>query len=664
MRRHSQEAGQSPRKRRFQDAEFEQVEEEVVSQSHSDEVDTPGDVVPPSGEQSHDGETTQPPKKHTSKLSLTLQIPKRSPTKKKKQGSARHLEQSGIPVDTPVRRHSQEAGQSPQKTRFQDAEFEQGEEEVVSQNHSDEVDTPGDVVPPSGEQSHDRETTQPPKKHSSKLSLTSQIPKRSPTKKKKQGSARHLEKSGIPVDTPVRRHSQEAGQSPRKRRFQDAEFEQGEEEVVSRSHSDEVDTPGDLLAPSEEGEQSRGGETTQPPKKHSSKLSLLASQVDRRKRFTSQIHKWSPTKKRKQGSARHLEQSGIPVDTPVRQHSQEAGQSPRKTRFQDAEFEQGEEEVVSQNHSDEVDTPGDVVPPSGEQSHDRETTQPPKKHSSKLSLTSQIPKRSPTKKKKQGSARHLEKSGIPVDTPVRRHSQEAGQSPRKRRFQDAEFEQGEEEVVSRSHSDEVDTPGDLLAPSEEGEQSRGGETTQPPKKHSSKLSLLASQVDRRKRFTSQIHEWSPTKKRKQGSARHLEQNGIRVDTPVQRHSQEAGQSPRKGRRLKGAKYGDLKARENKSKTTQTQGKGTLNDEVKNAGLLHSSSHDQYPRASRLVNTKHNVEKSGKVKEKSERAIPTNNEQTYVKGLHGETEGQRKSVQALLSIKTTDSALHRIAFTRG
>ena len=84
---------------------------------------------------------------------------------------------------------------------------------------------------------------------------------------------------------------------------------------------------------------------------------------------------------------------------------------------------------------------------------------------------------------------------------------------------------------------------------------------------------------------------------------------------MRRHSQEAGQSPRKGRRLKGAKYGDLKARENKSKTTQTQGKGTLNDEVKNAGPLQSSSHGQYPRASRLVNTKHNVEKSGKVKEK-------------------------------------------------
>ena len=546
------------------------------------DVDTPAEVVAQSeeqGEQSHDGETTQPLKKHTSKLSLlasqvdrrkrfTSKIHERSPTKKRKQGSARHLEQSGIPVDTPMRRHSQEAGQSPRKTRFQDAEFEQGEE-VVSQSHSDEVDTPGDVVSPSeeeGEQSRDGETTHPLKKHSSKLSLTSQIPERSPTKKKKQGSARHLEQSGIPVDTPVRRHSQEAGQSPRKRRFQDAEFEQGEEEVVSRSRSDDVDTPGDVvLLSEEEGEQIRDGETTHLLKKHSSKLSLLASQVDRRKRFTSQIHEWSPTKKRKQGSARHLEQSGIPVDTPVRRHSQEAGQSPRKTRFQDAEFEQGEEEVVSQSHSDEVDTPGDVV-----------------------------------------------------------------------------------------------------SPSEEGEQSRDGETTQPPKKHSSKLSLLASQVDRRKRFTSQLHEWSPTKKRKQGSARHLEQNGIRVDTPVQRHSQEAGQSPRKGRRLKCAKYGDLKARENKSKTTQTQGKGTLNDEVKNAGPLQSSSHGQYPRASRLVNTKHNVEKSGKVKEKSERAIPTSNERSYVKGsgLHGETEGQRKSVQALLNIKTTDSALHRIAFTRG
>ena len=250
---------------------------------------------------------------------------------------------------------------------------------------------------------------------------------------------------------------------------------------------------------------------------------------------------------------------------------------------------------------------------------------------------------------------------------MRRHSQEAGQSPRKTRLQDAEFEQGEEEVMSRSRSDDVDTPGDVvLLSEEEGEQSRDGETTQLLKKHSSKLSLLASQVDRRKRFTSQIHEWSPTKKRKQGSARHLEQNGIRVDTPVQRHSQEAGQSPRKGRRLKCAKYGDLKARENKSKTTQTQGKGTLNDEVKSAGPLQSSSHGQYPRASRLVNTKHNVEKSGKVKEKSERAIPTSNEQSYVKGsgLHGETEGQRKSVQALLNINTTDSALHRIAFTRG
>ena len=69
-----------------------------MSQSHSDEVDTPGDVVPPSeeeGEQSRDGETTHPTKKHSPKLSLTSQIPKRSPTKKKKQGSARHLEQSG-----------------------------------------------------------------------------------------------------------------------------------------------------------------------------------------------------------------------------------------------------------------------------------------------------------------------------------------------------------------------------------------------------------------------------------------------------------------------------------------------------------------------------------------------------------------------------------------
>ena len=67
----------------------------------------------------------------------------------------------------------------------------------------------------------------------------------------------------------------------------------------------------------------------------------------------------------------------------------------------------------------------------------------------------------------------------------------------------------------------------------------------------------------------------------------------------------------------------------------------------------------------MVNT-NNVEKSGKVKEKSERAIPTNNEQTYVKGrgLPGETEGQRKSVQALLNIQTTDSVVHRIAFTRG
>ena len=65
MRRHSQEAGQSPRKRRFQDADFEQGEEEVVSQSHSDEVHTPGDVVPPSGEQSREGETTHPTKKHS-----------------------------------------------------------------------------------------------------------------------------------------------------------------------------------------------------------------------------------------------------------------------------------------------------------------------------------------------------------------------------------------------------------------------------------------------------------------------------------------------------------------------------------------------------------------------------------------------------------------------
>ena len=159
-------------------------------------MDTPGDVVPPSGEQSREGETTHPTKKHSLKLSLTSQIHEWSPTKKRKQGSARHLEQSGIPVDTPMRRHSQEAGQSPRKRRFQDAEFEQGEEEVVSQSHSDDVDTPGDVVPPSGEQSHDGETTQPPKKHSSKVSLTSQIPKRSPTKKKKQGSARHLEQSG------------------------------------------------------------------------------------------------------------------------------------------------------------------------------------------------------------------------------------------------------------------------------------------------------------------------------------------------------------------------------------------------------------------------------------------------------------------------------------
>ena len=188
----------------------------------------------------------------------------------------------------------------------------------------------------------------------------------------------------------------------------------------SDQEPNDVDTPAEVVAQSEEqGEQSHDGETTQPPKKHSSKLSLLASQVDRRKRFTSQIHERSPTKKRKQSSARHLEQSGILVDTPVQQHSQEAGQSPQKTRFQDAEFEQGEEEVVSQSHSDEVDTPGDVVPPSGEQSHDGETKQPPKKHSSKLSLTSQIPKRSPTKKIKQGSARRLEQSGIPVDTPVR-----------------------------------------------------------------------------------------------------------------------------------------------------------------------------------------------------------------------------------------------------
>ena len=63
---------------------------------------------------------------------------------------------------------------------------------------------------------------------------------------------------------------------------------------------------------------------------------------------------------------------------------------------------------------------------------------------------------------------------------------------------------------------------------------------------------------------------------------------------------------------------------------------------------------------------HNIEKSGKVKQKSEKTIPTDNEQTYAKGsrLHSETERQRKSVQALLNIRTTDSALHRIAFTRG
>ena len=565
-----------------------------------------------------------------------------------------------------------------------------------------DVDTQDEVVAQSeeeGEQSHDGETTHPPKQPSSKLSLlasqvdkrkkvTSQIPKQSPTKKKKMGSARHQEQSGISVNVPPRQPCQEAGQSLKKGgRFKDAEYRQSKEEMVSRSHSDEVDTQDEVVAQSEEeGEQSHDGETTHPPKQPSSKLSLLASQVDKRKRVTSQIPKQSPTKKKKQGSARHLEEIGISVNIPMRQPSQESGNSPRKRRrIEDSEYGHGKEEVVSRSHSDDVDTQDEVVAQSeeeGEQSHDGETTHPPKQPSSKLSLlasqvdkrkrvTSQIPKQSPTKKKKQGSARHLEEIGISVNVPPRQPCQEAGQSLKKGgRFKDAEYRHGKEEVVSRSHSDDVDTQDEVVAQSEEeGEQSHDGETTHPPKQPSSKLSLLASQVDKRKRVTSQIPKQSPTKKKKQGSARHLEEIGISVNIPMRQPSQEARQSPIKGKRFKSAKYGDQEATDtvtdwvNKSKNTQTQGKGTLDDKVKTAGLLRISSDGRYPRA-RLV--MHNIEKSGKVKQKSEKTIPTDNKQTYAKGsrLHSETERQRKSVQALLNIRTTDSALHRIAFTRG
>ena len=46
---------------------------------------------------------------------------------------------------------------------------------------------------------------------------------------------------------------------------------------------------------------------------------------------------------------------------PMRQPFQKAGQCLRKKRFQDAEFEQGEEEVVSQSHQNDVDTTAEVV---------------------------------------------------------------------------------------------------------------------------------------------------------------------------------------------------------------------------------------------------------------------------------------------------------------
>ena len=63
----------------------------------------------------------------------------------------------------------------------------------------------------------------------------------------------------------------------------------------------DVDTQDEVVVQSdEEGEQSHDGETTHPPKQLGSKLSLLASQVDKRK-VTSQIPKQFPTKKKKQG---------------------------------------------------------------------------------------------------------------------------------------------------------------------------------------------------------------------------------------------------------------------------------------------------------------------------------------------------------------------------
>ena len=118
-----------------------------------------------------------------------------------------------------------------------------------------------------------------------------------------------------------------------KRRIEDSEYGHGKEEVVSRSHSDDVDTQDEVVAQSEEEEeQSHDGETTHPPKQPSSKVSLLASQVDKRKRVTSQIPKQSPTKKKKQGSARHQEETGISVNIPMRQPSQEARQSPKRGR--------------------------------------------------------------------------------------------------------------------------------------------------------------------------------------------------------------------------------------------------------------------------------------------------------------------------------------------
>ena len=190
---------------------------------------------------------------------------------------------------------------------------------------------------------------------------------------------------------------------------------------------------------------------------------------------------------------------------------------------------------------------------------------------------------------------------------------------------------------------DVDTQDEVVVQSEEeGEQSHDGETTHPPKQPSSKLSLLASQVDKRKKVTSQIPKQSPTKKKKQGCARHLEEIGISVNIPMRQPSQEARQSPIKGKRFKSAKYGDQEATDtvtdwvNKSKNTQTQGKGTQDDKVKTAGPLRISSDGRYPRA-RLV--MHNIEKSGKVKQKSEKTIPTDNEETYAKGsrLHSETE---------------------------